>query len=298
MLKRTKGSMSFLLFASPWLIGFMLLMFVPMVASLIISLTKWDILTDPQWIGIKNYITIFKDPLFYKSLRVTLLYTFLYVPLHIVASLTVAMLLNRKGSGINLFRTIFYLPSIISSTAVALLWAWIFHPEFGLLNSMLNKFGIMGPGWIFDEQWVMGSLLIMSLWSFGGGLLIYLSGLQSIPTELYEVAQIDGANKWHQFIHVTLPCLSPILLFTTLTGIIGALQTFSQAYVMTSGGPNNASLFYAFYVYNHAFVWHKMGIASALAWIMFVLIFLITGIVLKFASKRVYYTSKEDGGIL
>lgn len=298
MKKTMKQSFTFLGFASPWLLGFTLVLLIPIVMSLVISFTKWDILTSPSWVGLDNYIEIFHDELFFKSLKVTLSYAFFSVPLQIVLSIFVAMLLNAGVKFINLFRTIFYLPVAVSSTAAALLWAWVFHPEFGLINNLLYKIGINGPRWIYDEKWVMISLIIMSLWSIGGGIIIYLSGLQSIPTELYEVAKMDGAGWFSRFIHITIPSMSPILLFTTLTGIIAALQTFTQAYVMTAGGPNNASMFYAYYIYNHAFVWHKMGVASALAWILFIIIFIISLVVLKVSKNRVYYESKEDVGVI
>ncbi len=298
MKKETKQALSFFAFASPWIIGFICLTLIPICASLILSLTEWDILTPPKWIGMQNYIEIFNDPLFYKSLKITITYAVFSVPLNVIFSLFIALLLNSDIKNINLYRTIYYLPAVVSGVVVSLLWAWMFNPEFGLINNLLLKVGISGPKWIYDERWVMSSLIIMSLWGIGGGIILYLSGLQSIPSELYEAAKIDGANWSDKLIHITLPSMSPILLFTTLTGIIGAMQTFTQAYVMTSGGPNNSSLFFAFYIYNHAFTWHKMGKACALAWILFIIIFMLSIIVLKISSKMVYYESKEGGEII
>ncbi|ACA56746.1 sugar ABC transporter permease [Clostridium botulinum] len=297
MIKNNKN-LKFIGFTSPWIIGFLAITLIPMISSIIISLTEWNILTQPKWVGIKNYIDIFNDPLFYKSLKVTLLYTAFSVPINVVLSLFVALLLNNNIKHMNMYRTIYYLPAVVSGVVVSLLWAWIFNPEFGLLNNMLSKIGIEGCQWIYDEKWVIPSLIIMGIWGIGGGIIIYLSGLQSIPKDLYEAAKIDGASFWQNLIHITIPSMSPILLFTTLTSIIGSLQTFTQAYVMTEGGPNHSSLFYAYYVYKHAFTWHKMGKACALAWILFLIILFISLLVLKVSSSRVYYEAKSGGEII
>lgn len=297
MVKKKKSS-KFIFFTSPWIIGFLLLTLIPMISSIFISFTEWDILTPPKWVGLQNYVEIFKDPLFYKSLKVTLTYTLFSVPINVILSLLVALLLNNNVKNIKLFRTIYYLPAVVSGVVVSLLWGWMFNPEFGLLNNILIKFGIQGPQWIYDEKWVIPSLVIMSIWGIGGGIIIYLSGLQSIPKDLYEAAKIDGANFWQNLIHITIPSMSPILLFTTLTSIIGSLQTFTQAYVMTDGGPNHSSLFYAFYVYKHAFTWRKMGKACALAWILFLVILCISLLVLKVSSSKVYYEAKSGGEII
>ncbi|MFV3012523.1 carbohydrate ABC transporter permease [Clostridium botulinum] len=297
MIKNNKN-LKFIGFISPWIIGFLAITLIPMISSIIISFTEWNILTQPKWVGIKNYIDIFNDPLFYKSLKVTLLYTAFSVPINVVLSLFVALLLNNNIKHMNMYRTIYYLPAVVSGVVVSLLWAWIFNPEFGLLNNMLSKIGIEGCQWIYDEKWVIPSLIIMGIWGIGGGIIIYLSGLQSIPKDLYEAAKIDGASFWQNLIHITIPSMSPILLFTTLTSIIGSLQTFTQAYVMTEGGPNHSSLFYAYYVYKHAFTWHKMGKACALAWILFLIILFISLLVLKVSSSRVYYEAKSGGEII
>lgn len=197
-----------------------------------------------------------------------------------------------------MFRTIFYLPAIVSGVVVAIVWLWIYNPDYGIINSFLRIFGIQGPGWVYDENWALPSVVIMSLWGIGSNIVIYLASLQSISTELYEAASIDGANFWNRLIKITLPGMSPVLLFTLLTGIINALQTFTQAFVMMQGGPNNATNFYAYYIYNNAFVWHKMGEACAQAWILFVVIFILTFITLKLTGGHVYYDSKEGGDIL
>ena len=298
MKTRTRDTIAFFLFISPWLIGFVVFTIVPMLASLFISFTDWNILTPPVWSGTKNFQTIFSDPLFYKSIQVTLTYTLFSVPLNIIFSIFVAMLLNNALPGMRLFRTIFYLPAIVSGVVISVIWLWIYNPDYGLINGFLDMFGIEGPGWVYDENWALPSLVIMSLWGIGTNIVLYLAGLQSISTEFYEAAHIDGANFWQRLIYITLPSMSPVLLFTTLTGIINSLQTFTQAFIMTDGGPNNATNFYAFYIYNNAFVWRKMGEACAQAWILFIIIFILTMITLKVSNGHVHYGNKEDGKIV
>ena len=298
MKTRTRDTIAFFLFISPWLIGFVVFTIVPMLASLFISFTDWNILTPPVWSGAKNFQTIFSDPLFYKSIQVTLTYTLFSVPLNIILSIFVAMLLNNALPGMRLFRTIFYLPAIVSGVVISVIWLWIYNPDYGLINGFLAMFGIEGPGWVYDENWALPSLIIMSLWGIGTNIVLYLAGLQSISTEFYEAAHIDGANFWQRLIYITLPSMSPVLLFTTLTGIINSLQTFTQAFVMTDGGPNNATNFYAFYIYNNAFVWRKMGEVCAQAWILFIIIFILTMITLKVSNGHVHYGNKEDGKIV
>ena len=298
MKTRTRDTIAFFLFISPWLIGFVVFTIVPMLASLFISFTDWNILTPPVWSGTKNFQTIFSDPLFYKSIQVTLTYTLFSVPLNIILSIFVAMLLNNALPGMRLFRTIFYLPAIVSGVVISVIWLWIYNPDYGLINGFLAMFGIEGPGWVYDENWALPSLIIMSLWGIGTNIVLYLAGLQSISTEFYEAAHIDGANFWQRLIYITLPSMSPVLLFTTLTGIINSLQTFTQAFIMTDGGPNNATNFYAYYIYNNAFVWRKMGEACAQAWILFIIIFILTMITLKVSNGHVHYGNKEDGKIV
>lgn len=298
MKTRTRDTIAFFLFISPWLIGFVVFTIVPMLASLFISFTDWNILTPPVWSGTKNFQTIFSDPLFYKSIQVTLTYTLFSVPLNIILSIFVAMLLNNALPGMRLFRTIFYLPAIVSGVVISVIWLWIYNPDYGLINGFLAMFGIEGPGWVYDENWALPSLIIMSLWGIGTNIVLYLAGLQGISTEYYEAAHIDGANFWQRLIYITLPSMSPVLLFTTLTGIINSLQTFTQAFIMTDGGPNNATNFYAFYIYNNAFVWRKMGEACAQAWILFIIIFILTMITLKVSNGHVHYGNKEDGKIV
>lgn len=291
--RENQDAVAFFAFASPWIIGFLFLTVLPMVVSLVISFTKWDILTPPIWAGLANYSELFSDPLFYKSLQVTFTYTIFAVPVFVILSIFVALLLNNKIRMMNFFRTVFYMPAVVSGVVVALVWLWMFNPEFGILNNLLGMVGIQGPKWVYEEAWALPSLVIMSLWNIGGSVIIYLAALQNVPTELYEAASIDGAGWWSRFFHITIPGISPVLLFTTMTGIVGALQTFTPAFIMTNGGPNNATMFYAFYIYKNAFIWHKMGSASAQAWILFILIFLISLMTIRVLGRYTYYDAKE-----
>ena len=297
-IKKFISNNKFFLFVSPWVIGFLLLNLIPMLSSLVISFTEWDVLTPPKFVGLANYKDIFTDPLFYKSLRITLVYTLFSVPIRVCISILVAILLNSEIKCVNLYRTIYYLPAVISGVVVSLLWAWIFNSEFGLLNNILRTFGIEGPHWLTDEKWVLSAIIIMSVWQVGTYIIIYLSGLQGIPKYLYESARLDGAGWWTRLFRITIPSMSPILLFMTLTGVIEALQIFTQAYVMTEGGPNNGTLFYAYYVYKHAFMWGQMGKACALAWIAFLIILALALLILRASRSMVYYEAKDGGEIV
>ena len=277
------------LFILPWLVGFLIFTFGPLVASIFLSLSKWDIFSEPEFIGMANYAKMFGDPLFKKSLWNTFYYTIFSIPLGMAGGLSLALLLNQKVKGLPIFRTLFYLPSVTSGVAVALLWKWIFNPEFGIANAILGWFGLPALQWLSSPNWAMPALIIMSLWGVGGGMLIYLAGLQGIPAQLYEAAELDGAGTWSCFINITLPMLSPTLFFQLITGIIGSFQIFTQAFVMTNGGPVNATLFYVLYLYRNAFQWWKMGYASALAWFLFIVILLLTLLQFKLSKRWVNY---------
>ena len=280
----------FFLFISPWILGFIVFTAGPILASLFFSFNIYDAIQPPRWVGLANYRNLFRDRLFWQSLRVTSLYTAGAVPLGIVLSMAIALVLNLNIRGVSVFRTIFYLPSVISGVAVSLLFMWIFNSDFGLLNYLLWKlFHIRGPAWIMNERWVIPSLILMSIWGIGGGIIIYLAGLQGIPTELYEAAEIDGANWWSKQLRITLPMMTPVIFFNLVTGIIGSFQVFTQAYVMTGGGPHNASLFYVLYLYRNAFYYFKMGYASALAWVLFAIVLALTLLVFRSSSAWVYY---------
>ena len=277
------------LFISPWLIGFLVFALYPFLASLFYSLTSYDILTPPRWVGLSNYGLMVQDGLFWRSLGNTLYFTVFAVPLTTVMAIAIAMLLNMKVRGLAVYRTIFYLPSVVPLVASSILWIWLFNPSFGLLDSFLRMLGLPAPGWLYDEAWVKPALIVMSLWGVGSAIVIYLAGLQGVPQELYEAAGLEGANAWQRTWHVTLPMISPVILFNVVLGLIGSLQYFTHAYVITQGGPNNASLFYALYLYQQAFSYLHLGYASAMAWLLFVLILLATIAVFKTSAKWVYY---------
>jgi len=290
-----KEELYFYLCISPWIIGFLIFIAGPIFASLFFSFCNYDVVTSPDWVGIQNYKRLFSDPLFWQSLKVTSYYSLVSVPLGIALSLIIAILLNQNIRGLAWFRTIYYMPSVISGVAVSLLWMWIFNPEFGILNFLLWKlFHIQGPAWLMSEEWVIPALIIMSLWGIGGDIVIYLAGLQGIPTELYEAAEIDGANSFNKFLNITIPMMSPVLLFTLIMGILNSFQVFTQAYVMTGGGPHYASLFYVLYIYQNAFQFFSMGYASALSWILFLIMLALTALIFKSSPLWVYYESTRE----
>lgn len=288
--------MTGLLLALPWMIGVIVFVAGPIVASAGLSFSQWDILTPPQWIGLENYRQAFSSSeLTVHSLEITTIYAFVAVPLSITVGLLLAVLLNQKIRFLSAYRTVYYLPSVLSGVAVAMLWRWLFSTEFGLINVSLRAVGIHGPGWLTDGRWVIPSFIVMSLWQVGGSILINLAGLQGIPTDLYEAASVDGATTWNKFWSVTLPMMSPVLFFNTIMGIIAALQVFTYPFVMTAGGPDNASMFFMLYLYNNAFSFFHMGYASALAWILFAYIMLLTLLVIRSSSMWIYYESSLKG---
>ncbi|MBV7338418.1 sugar ABC transporter permease [Chloroflexi bacterium TSY] len=304
-----KEMLWFWIFISPWVIGFILFRGVPIFASMFLSFTKYNI-TSLTWLGFENYADLFGDKIFYKSLQVSAYYTFLSVPVGLVFSLALAMLLNQRVPFLGIFRTLYYLPSlIVSSVAVAFLFQLLLNPAFGIVNygiaylfgpNGVIPLGITGPGWFFDPKWVVPSYALVSLWGFGGPMLIYLAGLQGVPTVLYEAARIDGANAWQRFRNVTLPMISPVILFTFITGIIGSFQIFTQAYIISqgAGGPAYSSMFYVLYLYNNAFRRYRFGYASAQAWILFLVILILTILAFRFSRQAVYYENPGDEGTI
>ena len=285
-----------LLFASPVLLGFLIFVVGPMLASAYFSLTDYSIASAPHFVGIKNYVTLLnnKDPFFYKALGVTVYYVFLSVPLQITFALLMAMLLNREIKGRALFRTIFYLPTIVPAVASSMVWVWMMDPDLGLFNSVLSSIGLPGSKWIFSENTVIPSLVVMSLWTTGSTIVIFLAGLQGISRQLYEALEVDGGGSFHKFWYITIPMITPTIFFNLVMGLIGGFQAFTQAYIMTNGGPNNSSLLYVFYLYREAFTNFRMGNACALAWILFLIITFFTVIVFKTSDKWVYYESTGD----
>lgn len=282
-----------LFFISPWIIGFVAFMFAPIIASFWLSLHEYEVITPPQWIGVGNYTKfLLDDPLFQKSLFNTFYYVILSVPLGLLVALGLALLLNLNLRGVAIFRTIFYVPMVTPVVAVSLLWLFLFNPQFGVLNFLLTQVGLSPIGWISDPLWSKPSLILMSLWTVGGTMLIFLAGLQGIPTHLYEAAEIDGANVWRRFLHVTLPMLSPVIFFNMVLGVIGSFQTFTQAYIMTGGGPVDSTLFYALYLYRNAFKLLQMGYASAMAWVLLLIILVLTWLQFRMGRSWVYYESE------
>lgn len=286
------------LFVSPWVIGFGLLTAGPMLYSLYLSFTSASLLSPPEWVGLENYRRMAADPLFYRSLGNTAFYAVLGVPLGLLLALGLALLLNAPVRGLGFFRTLFFLPSVTNTVALSLLWLWLLNPEFGLINTALRWVGIEGPLWLQSAAWAKPALVLMSLWTAGGQAVIFLAALQGVPRELTEAAAIDGAGPGRRFFAVTLPMISPALLFNFIMGLVGALQVFTQAFVMTGGvqpgsegGPNQATLFIVLYVYKQAFQEFNMGYASALAWALFVLIAGGTALAWRLARDRVHYES-------
>lgn len=276
-------------FVAPWIIGFILFTGGPILASLVISFTNWDIVNPPRWAGLANYATMLGDPLFFQSLKVTTLYALVAVPLQIVVGLFIALLLNTKIRLIGLYRTLFYLPAVLPIVSVAVMWRWILSRDWGLINWFLSLFGINGPGWLSEPEWALPALILMSLWGIGAGMLIYLAGLQGIPSDLYEAAKVDGAGPWASFLFVTLPMISPVILFQLVVGLIAAFQVFAQPFIMTEGGPQNATLFYLLHLFRNAFEFFRMGYASALSWVLFMYIAILTLLIFRFSAAWVFY---------
>jgi multiple sugar transport system permease protein len=286
-----REALAFYVFISPWLIGFLVFTLYPMLASAYYSLTVYNVV-DMKFVGIQNFQELIADDLFYRSLWVTAKYTLVGVPLGIIAALTVAVLLNQRVPFLSFWRTIYYLPSVITGVAVALLWKWVLNPQYGLLNHLLfEPLGIEGPRWFWSETWVIPAYWIMGLWGVGGTMVIYLAGLQNVPTALYEAAEIDGASAWQRFFKITIPMISPVILFTLVTNLIYTLQVFTQVYVVSDGmgGPGYASLVYVLYLFLNGFRWFRLGYASALAWVLFVIIVVLTLLMLKASQRMVYY---------
>ena len=282
-----------LTFLLPWLIGFSVFLFLPIIASFYFSFTEYDVLRKPLWIGFDNYTLLFSDPVFWKSLRVTVTYALITLPLSVVVGIAFAIFLNQKITGISIYRTCFYLPSIVPLVASSIIWIWIFRgDEGGLLNGFLSKLNITGPFWLNDPKWALPALIIMNLWSLGNSVLIYLAGLQDIPKSLYEAAEIDGAGFWQKLFLITIPMLTLTIFFNLIIGIISTFQYFIPAYVMTSGGPEYATTFYSLYTYQNAFEDFKFGYASSMAWILFLIIVVLTFLAFKGFAGKVHYQGK------
>ena len=295
-LKRQEAVAGFI-YISPWLLGFLAFTAFPFLASFYLSFTDYTVVSQPRFAGFANYVEALSgDDLFWGSLRRTFTYAVVGVPLGILGSLTCALLLNQGLKGTTFFRVLFFLPSLTPLVALALLWQWIFQPDFGVLNFLLAKVGIDGPGWLSSIEWALPSLIIMALWGTvgGGQMVIFLAGLQGVPQELYEAVEIDGGGPWFKFRHVTLPMISPTMFFNLILGVIGALRVFTVAYVSTEGGPAYATWFYILHLYTQAFKYFNMGYASALAWIFFIILIAFTYLQVRASRHWVFYAGEQS----
>ncbi|MEF3313671.1 sugar ABC transporter permease [Paenibacillus sp. GYB004] len=283
------------LFMLPWLVGLFLFTLWPMISSLYLSFTRFELLQPSEWVGLQNFKEIFTaDERFWQSLKVTFHFVVLSVPLKLLAALLVAMMLNRNIRGIGLYRSLYYLPSLIGgSVAVSIMWRQIFG-ETGVVNVLLSMFGLQGPIWISNPDYAIYTLIALATWQFGSSMVIFLAGLKQIPEHLYEASAIDGAGKVQQFFRITLPMLSPVMFFNLVMQVIGGFMVFTQGFIVTKGGPMDATLFYAIYLYEKGFKYFQMGYASALAWILLVIIGIFTAILFKTSKKWVHYESGGD----
>lgn len=282
------------LFISPFILGFLIWFLIPALIALYLSVHKWNMISAPQFVGLENFQRLLSDPLVPQSLKATFLYTIISVPIGLVLSFGLAMLINNQLRGISIFRTIFYLPSIIPAVASAALWAWIFNTEFGLMNVFIRGLGGPKVPWLQSPDWALPALIIISLWGVGGSMIIFLAGLQGIPDIYYEAAEIDGAGRWKKLTSITLPLMSPVFFFNLIIGFINSFQVFVVGFLVTDGGPVNSTLFLVLYIYRTAFRSLNMGYAAALSWMLFFILMCLSFIVFRFFGKRVYYENPGD----
>jgi multiple sugar transport system permease protein len=288
-----RNTIAFYLTISPWLVGFLAFTLLPILISLYASFTDWDLLSAPVWRGLANYERMAVDPKFWQSLKVTGLYTLAYVPLDLAGGLALALLVRPRLRGVKVFRTIYYLPEVFSGVAFVVVWMWLLNPDVGLVNQALALVGIEGPRWLLDPDWSLPALILMSFWGWGRSMVIFLSGLIGIPDEVYEAAAIDGAGGWARFWRITLPLVSPILFFNLILSVISTFQTFTNAFVATNGGPLDSTLFLVLYIYRQAFEYRNMGYASALAWVLFVIILVFTIFLVRSQRFWVFYLGEN-----
>ena len=287
---------AFYLFLFPWLFGFIVFTAGPMLASAGLVFTHYDILSPPRWAGLANIERMFfDDPLFWTSLRVTAVYTLIVVPLNTTVGYCLALLLNRQVFALSVWRTAYYVPYIVPVVAASYLFYWLFNKDFGAINGLLwSLFRINGPSWLGSEEWVLPAFILLSAWGAGGGIILFLAAMQQVPTEMYDSAKVDGANAWQRLRHVTIPMTSFVIFFTVVTGLIYTFQIFSAGYILTDGGPNNASLFYVLYLYRVGWSYLEMGRAAVLAWFLFLLILGLTVLVVRSADRLVYYAGGDS----
>jgi len=280
------------IFIAPFILGFLLWFLLPALVAANLTFQRWNLITPPHYIGFDNIDKLFHDPLLVQSLKATSTYTILSVPLGLLFAFFLAMLINTRIRGIAIFRTIYFLPSIVPAVANAILWAWLLNTEFGLINWALRELGGSKIAWLQKPSWAMVAFIIISLWGVGGSMIIFLAGLQGIPEIYYEAAEIDGAGRWAKLWHVTLPIMSPIIFFNLVIGFINSFQVFVTAYLITQGGPQNATLFLVLYIYRTAFDSQNMGYAATLSWLLFIILLILSFIVFRYVGSRVYYENE------
>ena len=278
-----------LAFISPWILGFLAFFVYPLLLSLFYSFTEYNLLQPPKWVGLQNYSSLTKDSHYLNAVGNTVYFVVFSVPLGVITAFIIAFLLNQQLRLRVLLRMIFYIPIVVPISATAILWMWIFNSNWGLLNNLLALIGIQGPSWLGSPSWSKPSLIIMQLWLVGGSVLIFLAALQDVPRALYDAAMVDGANAIRRVWHVTIPMLTPAILFSLLTGLIAAFQTFANAWIMTDGGPIRSTEFYVLYLYDNGFRFFRMGYASAMAWILFGVVVVVTVILFRTSARWVYY---------
>ena len=277
------------IFISPFILGFFFWFLIPALVAVYLTFHDWNLIQQPEFVGLENIQRLFEDPLLPQSLKATVLFTVVSVPLGQLFSFTLAMLVNNKFRGIGVFRTIYYLPTVVPAVANAVLWAWIFNTEFGLMNVFIRALGGPKIGWLQDPAWAIPAFIILSLWSVGGPMIIYLAGLQGIPDIYYEAADIDGAGRWDKLRHITLPLMSPIIFFNVVIGFINSFQVFIPALLITRGGPENSTLFLVLYIYRTAIQSLDMGYAATLSWLLFFILIFLSFLVFRYVGTRVYY---------
>lgn len=285
------------LFILPWIIGFLVFTLGPLLLSLIMSFFNWSIVSKPSFAGFGNYIEMFtKDPQFYKSLAITLKFAAIFVPLNLIIALALAMLITQPVKGVTVFRTIYYIPAVVSGVAISIIWGWILNGDYGILNYFLSLIGIKGPKWLVDPAWALFAIVLASAWGVGTMMLIFYTDIKNIPIDLYEAASLDGASHVGQFFRITIPIITPTILFNVITSLISALQQLTLVLLLTGGGPLKSTYFYGMFVYNNAFKHHKLGYASANAWVMFIVILILTSVVFKSSSAWVFYETEVKEG--
>lgn len=284
------------LFILPWIIGFLAFTIGPLIFSFIMSFFNWPVIGDPSFVGLGNYIQMFtKDKQFFKSLLISIRYAAIFVPVNMTIALFLAMLISQPVKGAKVYRTIFYIPTVISGVAISILWGWILNGDYGVLNYLLSLIGIEGPKWLVDPAWAILAVVIASAFGVGSMMLIFYTNIKNIPLDIYEAASIDGASPARKFFSITLPIITPTLLFNLITSIISSFQQVTLVMLLTAGGPMKSTYFYGLMTYNNAFKHHKLGYASANAWVMFVIILCLTMLVFKSSSAWVFYENASGG---